>query len=381
MILGRKNWKSNLIQKISKQKEYIWIHSASLGEFEQGRPLIEKIKSENPNEKIILSFFSPSGYEIRKNYQFADIVCYLPFDTKKNAKDFINIINPKKVFFIKYEFWCFFIDELYRKQIPFYLISGVFRKNQIFFNSYGKFYLNRLKKFNYFFLQNEESRNILEKHNIKNTIVCGDTRHDRVMQIANEDYYNKYLEKFSTNKKTIVCGSTWHEDELILADAFSNLTYNFNLIIAPHEISDKNLRNLEKLFNKNCVKFSEIEKANLESDKFRVIIIDSIGLLSKIYRYGSFAYVGGGFGKGIHNILEATVYNIPVFFGPNHKKFNEAHELIAEELAFPIKDKEDLLNIINEFSNQDKYLRIKENAKKYFLKSIGATEEIYNRTK
>src|SRR5574344_1222775 len=208
MISGRKNWKDELLSKISKDEKYIWIHAASLGEFEQGRPLIEKIKEQNPHEKILLTFFSPSGYEIRKNYQFADIVCYLPFDCKKNAREFIKIINPKKVFFVKYEFWCFYIDELFNKKIPLYLISGIFRKNQLFFKPYGKFYLKRLEKFSFFFLQDENSKKILNNFNINNCIVCGDTRHDRVFQIAKDNYSNEYLEKFSKNKNTIVCGST-----------------------------------------------------------------------------------------------------------------------------------------------------------------------------
>lgn len=379
MISGRKNWKDELLSKISKDEKYIWIHAASLGEFEQGRPLIEKIKKQNPHEKILLTFFSPSGYDIRKNYQFADIVCYLPFDCKKNAREFIKIINPKKVFFVKYEFWCFYIDELFNKKIPLYLISGIFRKNQLFFKPYGKFYLKRLEKFSFFFLQDENSKKILNNFNINNCIVCGDTRHDRVFQIAKDNYSNEYLEKFSKNKNTIVCGSTWIEDEIILCEIFDKLDNDFNLIIAPHEITEKNISYLEKHFGKNAVKFSEIENAKL--DNMKLIIIDSIGILSKIYRYGKFAYVGGGFGKGIHNILEATVYNIPVFFGPKYKKFKEAIDLIDENVAFTFNNKEELLKQIQELSLQEKYDKSKENAKKYFLKSVGATEEIYNRTK
>lgn len=260
-----------------------------------------------------------------------------------------------------------------------YLISGIFRKNQLFFKPYGKFYLKRLEKFSFFFLQDENSKKILNNFNINNCIVCGDTRHDRVFQIAKDNYSNEYLEKFSKNKNTIVCGSTWIEDEIILCEIFDKLDNDFNLIIAPHEITEKNISYLEKHFGKNAVKFSEIENAKL--DNMKLIIIDSIGILSKIYRYGKFAYVGGGFGKGIHNILEATVYNIPVFFGPKYKKFKEAIDLIDENVAFTFNNKEELLKQIQELSLQEKYDKSKENAKKYFLKSVGATEEIYNRTK
>lgn len=375
MIVGRKNWRENLMQQIEVGEKYFWIHLASLGEFEQGRPLIEKIKKENPAQKIIISFFSPSGYEIRKNYPFADIVCYLPFDTKKNAKDFIEIVNPKIAVFVKYEFWCFMINELNCKNIPIYLVAGIFRENQFFFKKIAKFYLENIKKFTFFFLQDNNSKTILNRYNINNVCVCGDTRNDRVLQIASEVYENHYLEIFSKDKQIVVCGSTWRYDEKILVEYINKYSEKLNFIIAPHELCEKNIKFLEVGIVSKTIRYSNIQ--NIDSQT-TTIIIDNIGLLSKLYRYAKFAYIGGGFGRGIHNTLEAAVYNIPIIFGPNYKKFKEACHLVEINVAFPIKNFNDFEKIANKiFLETENYKQMQINIKEYFFKSVGATDFIY----
>ncbi|MDR2836787.1 MAG: 3-deoxy-D-manno-octulosonic acid transferase [Bacteroidales bacterium] len=378
MISGRKNWQKKLSKAILPNEKYIWIHAASLGEFEQGRPLIEKIKNENPENKILLSFFSSSGYEIQKNYNLADVVCYLPFDTKKNAKKFIEIVNPIMAVFVKYEFWCYYINEISAKNIPLFLISGIFKENQIFFKSYGKFYLNAIKKFTYFFLQNEESQQILAKNGITNTLVCGDTRIDRVSTISKEYYENMFFEKFAEQKTTIICGSTWAEDEKIILQFINNYSEYFNFIIVPHEISEKKINNLTEKLKNFCIKFSEIEK--IDYSKHNIIIVDCIGLLSKLYRYGTVAYIGGGFGKGIHNTLEAAVYKIPIIFGPKYEKFQEAGDLIKTGAGFSINNYTQFQDTISMLmSDETNYQNIQSSLEKYFSNSLGATEKIYEK--
>jgi 3-deoxy-D-manno-octulosonic-acid transferase len=380
LIKGQKDWKNTLSTKIDSQSTYIWIHCASLGEFEQGRPLIEKFKSDpkTKKHKIVLSFFSPSGYEIRKDYQYADIVCYLPFDKKKNAKDFISIINPKFAVFVKYEFWYFYLKELENKNISAYIISTIFRKNQIFFKSYGKFYLNILKRFKHIFVQDQDSETLLSDKQIVNVDICGDTRTDRVIQIASENYNNKTFELFTKDKKTLICGSTWPEDEEKISELINESDDIFRVIIAPHEITEKHLKSLESLIIPRTVRFSSIN-GDLPKDT-KVIIIDSIGLLSKLYRYGTIAYIGGGFGKGIHNILEAAVYNIPVIFGPNYKKFKEAVDLVNLKAAFSIKSKPDLIHITNKLlKDPSSVVEIRSLTKAHINQSAGSTQYIFNK--
>ncbi|MDR2011365.1 MAG: 3-deoxy-D-manno-octulosonic acid transferase [Bacteroidales bacterium] len=379
MISGRKSWREDLKKSIKKNQKYIWIHCASLGEFEQGRPLIEKYKSEKPEYKIILTFFSPSGYEVRKNYEKADIICYLPFDTKKNAKDFINIINPEFAVFVKYEFWYYMIEELNKSKIPFFLISGIFRKNQIFFKPYGKFYLKALKHFSFIFLQDKNSENILNEFGIPNTLVCGDTRIDRVVQIAGEKYDNTIFENFSADSVVIVCGSTWPEDEKIISELINTSGNSYKFIIAPHEVDEKHILNIENSIRNTSLRYSSIKDNAVNTN---VIIIDSIGLLSKLYRYGTIAYIGGGFGKGIHNILEAAVYEIPVIFGPNYKKFKEAIDLTELKSAFCISSFSELQNTINKLvKDESLYKEIQTNIKKYITNSYGATQQIFDKIK
>ena len=377
MISGRKNWRGRLKQAINNNENYIWFHCASLGEFEQGRPLIERYKKEYPNYKIVLSFFSPSGYEIRKDYQYADIVCYIPFDTKVNAKDFINIIKPKFAVFVKYEFWYYMLMELQKQEISSFLISGIFRQNQVFFRKIGKSYLQCIKSFSHLFLQDNASAELLAKYEIHGATVCGDTRIDRVVQIAAEEYNNLFLKEFSSNSKTIVCGSTWPEDEKYICQ-FINKSDDIRFIIAPHEINEQHLKNIESGINSSVCRLSQVENKN-PSD-YKVVLIDSIGILSKVYRYGDIAYVGGGFGKGIHNILEPAVYRMPIVFGPQYSSFKEAVDLINRKGAFKISGLIDLESIVNMLIND---AELAENSristKQYISESFGASQQIFEK--
>jgi len=324
-----------LQKNISDEDKIIWVHAASLGEFEQGRPIIEAIKEKHKEYKILLTFFSPSGYEVRKNYTFADIVCYLPIDTAKNAHKFINIVKPNKVFFVKYEFWKNYLKTLYKNKIPVYLVSGIFRKEQLFFKSTGKSYRKILNYFEHFFIQNQVSGNLLKSIDINNYTVCGDTRFDRVIDIAKSSKEFKEIAEFTENSKVIVAGSTWEKDEEILID-YINKNRNVKLIIAPHEIKEQNLQRIENNLKQTVVRYSKIKEVNPKD--YSVLIIDNIGMLSAVYKYGQVAYIGGGFGAGIHNILEAAVYGMPVLFGPKYQKFDEAKELIKLGGAFSISE-------------------------------------------
>ncbi len=363
MIEGRKFGKQKLLSQIKRNEKYVWVHCASLGEFEQGRPLIEKIKKET-SYKIVLSFFSSSGYEIRKNYEHADIICYLPFDTQKNASDFINTINPKFAIFVKYEIWYYMLKTLSQRKIPSYLISGIQ-------------YLSSLKSFSHIFLQNGLSEEILKKNGITETSVFGDTRADRVFMAAKEDFENEYLLRFSKERPTIVCGSTWAKDESLLSCIPQN-NLPWNLIVAPHEIEEHHLCEIESKFGHGAVRLSKIK--NTDPKLVKTIIVDSIGILSKLYRFGRIAYIGGGFGKGIHNTLEAAAYGIPIFFGPNYKKFNEAIDLINIEAAFCIQSSLELQSLIVKIFSDDKLAeKIAHNAYAYIQKSLGATDLIFER--
>ena len=314
----------------------IWVHCASLGEFEQGRPLIEKIKKKYPNFKIALSFYSPSGYEIRKDYDKADVVFYLPDDNKKNAKKIIKYLNPQLVLFIKYEFWYWYLSELKRCDISVYLVSGIFRKTQVFFKSYGKFYRKILLNFKTIFVQNKESAKLLKGINIVNAIVAGDTRFDRVCEISKNKQTLPIIESFTKNCKVLIAGSTWKKDEEIIFNFINNNEHNnVKFIIAPHEIKKENIERIRMLSTKKTVLFSEANERDVKNAT--ILIIDNIGMLSSLYFYGDIAYVGGGFGTGIHNILEAAVFNLPIIFGPKHKKFDEAKELVKRKSAFSVK--------------------------------------------
>lgn len=302
-VEGRKNVFSTLEDKIKPTDKTIWFHSASLGEYEQGLPVIEKIKEKHPSHKIIVTFFSPSGYEVRKNNTVADVTIYLPLDTKKNAKKFMQLVHPELAFFIKYEFWLNYLKELETNKIPTYLISGIFRDNQMFFKWYGGFYRKALKAFTYFFVQNEKSKQKVESLGFNNVIVSGDTRFDRVNAILERDNSLDFIQNFKNNQPVIVIGSSWPKDEALISEYINQAPENVKFIIAPHNIKPDQISDLQSKITKSTVLFSEKENKDLAS--YNVFIIDTVGLLTKIYSYGTIAYVGGGFGNpGIHNILE-----------------------------------------------------------------------------
>jgi 3-deoxy-D-manno-octulosonic-acid transferase len=382
MLAGQKETFSILKKEIDPKAKYIWFHAASLGEFEQGRPLIEKIRKEKPEYRILLSFFSPSGYEVRKDYAGADIVCYLPFDYNKHAQKFLDLAKPEMAIFIKYEFWMNYLNLLKQRQIPTYIISAIFRKTQIFFRWYGRKYRNVLNDFDWFFVQDNNSLELLKRFNHHNVTVSGDTRFDRVQEIFEKRKEIPEVEKLlnqTTEHKdlALVAGSTWEKDEDILIPYF-NQNPDIKLIIAPHEISAKRIETLISRISRPVVRLSQAD--DVEIEKTDCLIIDCIGLLSSVYRYGDIAYVGGGFGVGIHNILEAAVYGIPVLFGPNYQKFKEARELIACRGAFPVANEKELATRLNERLTYTHLLQENgKSAKDYVIHNLGATHKIYEK--
>jgi len=373
---GRKNVFPFLEEKCAGKENIIWFHCASLGEFEQGKPLMEKIKQQNENVTLLVTFFSPSGYEIKKNDAIADIVVYLPVDTRKNAKKFIQIVKPQKVFFIKYEFWFNYMQELNKASIPFYYISTIFSENQYFFKNYGKWFFNQLKKCSFFFLQNEKSKELLNRHGIDKVAVTGDTRFDRVYAIAHQDYALDFITSFKEDKKLLVAGSTWLPDEKLLAKVFQQITPNFKLIIAPHIVEKEHIAQMKRIFHSfSVVCYSEIEEKNISN--YEILIIDTIGILSKIYKYADVSYIGGAFKTGLHNILEAAVFEKPVFFGPHYQKFNEAVELINCGGAFSIKNADEMIKkMLNFEEDRELYHAICFICKKYIAQNLGTTEKI-----
>lgn len=338
---GRKSVFNTLSQKISTSDKTIWFHAASLGEYEQGLPVMEKIKEQFPNYKIVVTFFSPSGYEIRKNNIVADATVYLPLDTKKNAQQFLKLVHPEMVFFIKYEFWPNYLNELKKQNIQTYLISGIFREKQSFFKWYGGFYRNALKTFNYFFVQNESSKKLLQGIGFNNVKISGDTRFDRVVSILERDNSLDFIAQFKNITPTIVIGSSWPKDEELLINYINQADANVKFIIAPHNIKPEQIQQLKKTITKKTVLFSEKENQNLAD--YQVFLIDTIGILTKIYSYADIAYVGGGFGNpGVHNILEPATFGIPIVIGPNYSHFAEATALVNMKGCISIKNKNEL---------------------------------------
>jgi 3-deoxy-D-manno-octulosonic-acid transferase len=376
-IEGRKDWRKKLKETTSgSTQKKIWFHCSSLGEFEQGRPVIEKIKKDFPAHQIVLTFFSPSGYEIRKNYQGADLIMYLPLDTASNANEFISLINPKAVFFIKYEFWHHYLSVLKQKNIPVFFISSNFRPGQIFFRSYGMFFKNMLKKITCLMVQNNQSARLLTEAGITNFIISGDTRFDRVTEISASPLPLPIAEKFADGKTIIIAGSTWPEDENILLAVFTKLPGSLKLIIAPHETNPEHIESLKSKAEHLAGKDNVCTYSNTD-EKAKILIVDSIGLLSSLYQYGSIAWIGGGFGAGIHNTLEAAAFGIPVIFGPNYGKFNEAIELIQEGGAFSVHNETEASEKMTKLL-QDQNFRNSSGqiAKKYIEKNKGATKKI-----
>ena len=326
-VNGRKDVFKILQEKINFDDKTIWFHAASLGEYEQGLPVIEEIKKKYLNHKIIITFFSPSGYEVRKNNSVADITVYLPMDTRKNAKKFLKLVHPEMVFFIKYEYWPNYLNELQKHKTPTYLISGIFRKNQVFFKWYGSFYKKALKSFTYFFVQNENSKELLVKIGITNVAVSGDTRFDRVAAILEKDNSLDFISEFKNNTLTLVVGSSWPKDEALLVEFINRTTEKVKFIIAPHNIKVEQIQELKNSISKKVILFSELPNEKLSD--FDVFIIDTVGILTKIYSYADIAYVGGGFGNpGVHNILEPATFGIPIITGPNYTHFAEATALV-----------------------------------------------------
>lgn len=363
-----------LRQQKEKDAKYIWFHAASLGEFEQGRPLIERIKKRYPEYKILLTFFSPSGYEVRRDYRGADIVCYLPLDKPRNVKKFLDIIQPCMAFFIKYEFWKNYLNELNKRQIPVYSVSSIFRKDQVFFKWYGGSYRKVLSNFDQLFVQNETSKRFLSKIGIEKVTVVGDTRFDRVLEIRQEAKDLPLVEAFKGESLTIVAGSSWAPDEDLFIEYF-NTHPGIKLIIAPHVIDENHLVEIISKLKRPYVRYSKANEQNVKNAD--CLIIDGYGLLSSIYRYGEIAYIGGGFGVGIHNILEAAVYGIPVIFGPKYQKFMEARQLIEEKGAFSIKDGEELNQLLDKMTSDKEFLKESgSNAGNYVTKNLGASELI-----
>jgi len=382
MLAGQKETFSILRKQLDPKASYIWFHAASLGEFEQGRPLIEKIRKEKPEYKILLTFFSPSGYEVRKNYSGADIVCYLPFDHYWNARKFLLLVKPAMAIFIKYEFWMNYLNQLKRLNIPTYIISAIFRPKQIFFRWYAYRYRKVLNNYDWFFVQDQQSLELLKRFNHQNVSIVGDTRFDRVYEIFEQRKELPLIEKFLNrpeNEKVLafVAGSTWMKDEEILIPYF-NQHPDIKLIIAPHEIDGQRIEALKSLFTCQVVRYSQANE-NTVNDA-GCLIIDCIGLLSSVYRYGDLAYIGGGFGKGIHNVLEAAVYGIPVMFGPKYNKFKEAKELIACRGAISITSEDEFSFRMNDFISYSNLIyETGKNAKEYVISNLGATHKIYEK--
>ncbi|MBQ6037874.1 MAG: 3-deoxy-D-manno-octulosonic acid transferase [Bacteroidaceae bacterium] len=375
LVKGQAEAYGLLRNKVVPGKQYIWFHAASLGEFEQGRPLIEKIRATYPNYGILLTFFSPSGYEVRKNYEGADIVCYLPFDRLKNVRKFLDLTRPCMAFFIKYEFWKNYLDELHRRHIPVYSVSSIFRANQVFFKGYAKNYAKVLDNFTHLFVQNEESKRLLSTIGIEKVTVVGDTRFDRVLQIREAAKELPLVETFKAGQLTFVAGSSWQPDEDLFIEYF-NAHPEVKLIIAPHVIAEEHLTEIIGKLKRPYVRYTQATMENVREAS--CLIIDCFGLLSSIYRYGEIAYIGGGFGVGIHNTVEAAVYGIPVIFGPKYQKFMEAIQLLESKGAFSIKNYEELKALLDHLLSDKVFLaQSGKNAGEYVLSRSGATKQIF----
>ena len=379
-VKGQKGLIRKIEESVNSGGKKIWMHCASLGEYEQGKPVLEEIKRRHPEYKIVLTFFSPSGYEIRKNDTLPDYIFYLPLDGPKNARRFIKAITPEKVFFVKYEFWYYYLNEMKSNGIDAYLISANFRSNQIFFKKYGGWYRSMLKMFSHLFVQNERSVKLLESAGIKNVSISGDTRFDRVSNISKNYKLLPEIEAFAENSWCIVAGSTWPPDEAIIVQFLNQTPYPIKAIIAPHEIDPARIQKLKESLSVPTVCYSEYnnsERNNSDITEARIIIIDSIGILSSIYRFGKAAFIGGGFGKGIHNTLEAATYGIPVLFGPYFNKFEEAVELVKKGGAFSINELKGFSTKINSFYNRPELQQSAgEKAGSYVKNNTGATEKI-----
>ena len=382
----RKMWRgeraafSVLKEKVDPEARYVWFHAASLGEFEQGRPLMERLRREHPEYKILLTFFSPSGYEVRKNYEGADIICYLPLDTPINAIRFLRLVRPVMAFFIKYEFWYNYLHILKHRQVPVYSVSSIFRPDQVFFKWYGRQYGRVLNCFTHFFVQNEQSRELLSTIGLSNVTVVGDTRFDRVLQI--KEQAKQLPVSLEETHKVFIAGSSWLPDENIFIRYF-NEHRDWTLIIAPHVIGEDHLQQIEKLLEgRKVVRYTDVSENSKDLENAEALIINCFGLLSSIYNYAGVTYVGGGFVVGIHNTLEAAVWDVPVIFGPNNEKFHEAQGLKTCEGGFEITNYEDFERLMNRFESDADYLKnAGQQAGNYVKQLSGATKRILSDVK
>ncbi|MBC7411296.1 MAG: 3-deoxy-D-manno-octulosonic acid transferase [Bacteroidia bacterium] len=380
-VLGRKNVWAQLANFKPNGTETYWFHCASLGEFEQARPIIEALKLKNKLTQVVVTFFSPSGYEVRKNYPLADVVCYLPMDTLHNATQFITAIQPTKVFFIKYEFWFNYIHILHTRNIPTYYVCALFRPNQYFFKWYGKWFANQLKHITNYFTQNTQTAELLTTIGIAQHTVVGDTRYDRVQSIAAQAQPIAIVNQFAQGKKLLVIGSSWSVDEAMWLHIYKNnaeLQHNYKLIFAPHNVTTANVDALLELFSNYKVSKYSSYNAGIESN---VLIIDNVGMLSSLYSMAHIAYIGGGFGKAVHNTLEAAVYGIPVVFGPKHAKFYEIQELLATHSAVSVTTANELeLTVLKLITDVNYYTQLCINAKTFVSQRTGATQAILHST-
>ncbi len=373
-VEGRKQLFERMFFNSNEDDKLIWFHYSSLGEFEQGRPVMESLKRDNPGHKLLVTFFSPSGFEVSKNYAYADYMFYLPLDTSGNAKKFLDIWNPDIAVFVKYEFWYNYINELNRRNIPLILISATFRKNHYFFRFYGSWFRKQLGKITYILVQNRESLKLLSKAGIRNVSLAGDTRFDRVYDISVKPQRFEDIESFVQASIIFIAGSTWLRDEQMLTGLINKNFKGIKYIIAPHVIDKKKIDGFTKKIKGKTVKLSDTDKSGFP--EAQVLIIDRIGILSHVYQYASVAYIGGGFGKGIHNVLEAAVFGMPVIFGPNYKKFNEASELVKYGGAFPAANSNELSIITYKLLSDYRILKqTSACSKEYVHAKKGATEK------
>ncbi len=376
-VNGRKETISILKKHISAEDKVIWIHAASLGEYEQGLPILEELKRTYPTHKIILTFFSPSGYEVKKNSKVADVICYMPLDTKKNVDLFIATTHPSVVIFIKYEIWPNYLLALKEKNIPTFLVSALFKKNQIYFKWYGAFMRKALTNFSHFFVQNKTSYDLLNSKGFNNVTIAGDTRFDRVNEILDRDNSLDFMNRFKQNKFCFVGGSTWPEDEQLIIDYINQNTHPIQFVIAPHTIKAKHIETIKQAITKPVLCYSELE--NSEVEKFDVIIIDTIGILTKIYSYADVAYVGGGFATGLHNTLEPAIFSIPVIIGPKYLGFTEAEELVERQGVLSINSPSEFRKKMNLcFESIDYKQKTGQINYTYIASRKGATSRILN---
>ncbi|OEU82635.1 MAG: hypothetical protein BA865_04180 [Desulfobacterales bacterium S5133MH4] len=371
---GRKSWSEKLSAELRKSSSLIWFHASSLGEFEQGRPIIERVRNDYPNHQILLTFYSPSGYEVRKDFSKADYVCYLPLDTPGNAEKFLDITRPKLAIFIRYEFWHNFLRAMFKRDIPVVTVSAIFRKNQIFFKPYGAWFRKTLRGISYFFAQNQVSLDLLDSIGITNTVLSGDTRLDRVWEAVQKKREFPFVKKFLAGKMCLMAGSTWPYDNKLLNGILPEFP-DLKFVIVPHHVDDANIRRTMDLFGDRAVLYTQGEDQDLQEKQ--VLVVDTMGMLAYLYRLADLTYIGEGFGKGIHSILEPAAFGIPVFFGPNYHKFQEAVDLVERRGVFCVKDRTQLIEVIRYFvNNEEERQGAGRICRDYIIEKKGATEKV-----